>query len=191
MCVREGDCVKCLIFTKSQESGDCSKNLVIFHKIPRILWFGYKTGDFFSKIPRFWWLRENSGSFLHNPKNLVISYKFQESGDFLQNPKNLVISWEIWCFFYKFTRTWWLRENLVIYEIPRNWWFLTKSQASGDFVKNLVILFYKIPRTCCLREKKSGDFLQNPKNLVISWIIWWFVTKSQESDNHIVMLTQE
>ena len=84
----------------------------------------------------------------------------------LQNSKNLVISCK--SDFYDIPRIWWFRENLVI--------IFTKSQESGDFVKNLVN-FYEI--------QENGDFLQNSKNLVIAWKIWLFFTKSLESGEFV------
>ena len=67
------------------------------------------------------------------------------------------------------------RENLVIfYKLEISWkvwrFFFTKSQESGNFVKNLIVFLKK--------SQESGDFVNFLKNIVI-------FTKSQESEDFV------
>ena len=134
---------------KSQDRGDFVKKK-ISGDFAKNLWCFYE-------IPGIWWFLTK---FQESMKNIVTFAKSQESGDFVNN---LVIMWKIWWFLTE-------SQNLVIswkkwlfYEIPRIWWVREKS---GNFLQN--------PRIWCFREKKSGDCLQNPKNLVISTNLVFF-----------------
>ena len=76
--------------------------------------------------------------------NILIGNIFwcSESGAFVQNlvMKNLLISLKIWWFLTKSQKSGDFAKIGVFYETPRIWWFFfTKSKESGDFVKNLGI----------------------------------------------------